>query len=290
MTLPTTRAWTPPHKRAALHRDHALGAPSARSLLLTILGEFSLQQQKATWTSAFVKSLAVLGVDEKTSRQTLARTASRGILEPEKVGRRTRWHLTPKAVSLLKEGKERIYTFHTNKRSWNSKWVIIVVAIPEAKRDSRYNMKIMLGWAGFAPLSPGVWICPWVDRQDEAVKVLADLGLSEVSRIFIGELSVNDDTSKLVSDAWDLPSVEDAYESFQSCHENIKPTTDEEHFVALIRMINEWRRLPLKDPDLPPELLPPNWSGDKASELFHKLHEEWKPKSLAWWQDLRPME
>lgn len=285
MTPVSERSWAMASTKAKVQRDYALGTPSARSYLLTILGEFVLDQHQPIWTSAFVDSLGALGIDEKTARQTVARSASRGLLISRKIGRRTQWHLTNRAISLLDEGKERIYSFHTSRRQWDKQWVIILVAIPESRRQSRYNLRVRLGWAGFAPLSAGVWICPWTDRKEEATAVLAELSLDKVAHIFIGSLADIHTPSHLASEAWDLPGVETIYEDFLSANMDNCPESPKDTFVALTRLVNAWRRLPLLDPDLPTELLPLDWSGEKATQLFHELHDSWKPLALAWWQE-----
>src|SRR6516225_5329348 len=74
---------------------------SARSLLMTVLGEFVLPRGRPVWTWVLVDTLAGFGVTEKSARQALARTAAEGLLAPERVGRRTRWDLTPPARGLL---------------------------------------------------------------------------------------------------------------------------------------------------------------------------------------------
>src|SRR5579864_2833361 len=90
-----------------LSRRHAAGAPSARGLLLTLLGEFVLTGGGTAWTSAVLATFARLGIEEKTTRQALMRTAASGWLDPEKIGRRTRWRLTASAQKLLTEGDRK---------------------------------------------------------------------------------------------------------------------------------------------------------------------------------------
>ena len=84
-----------------LSRRHAAGAPSARGLLFTLLGEFVLTTDGTAWTSAVLAAFARLGIEEKATRQALMRTAAAGWLEAEKLGRRTRWRLTGSARRLL---------------------------------------------------------------------------------------------------------------------------------------------------------------------------------------------
>src|SRR5579875_955099 len=84
----------------ALTRRRELGGRSARSLLMTILGEFVLPADSPAQTTA----LALHGVAEKSARQALARTAAEGWLTPLREGRRVRWALTARGRTLLTEG------------------------------------------------------------------------------------------------------------------------------------------------------------------------------------------
>ena len=88
----------------ALSRRHGAGAHSARGMLLTLLGEFVLPAEGVAWTSAVLAAFERLGVAEKATRQALMRTSNAGWLTPDKVGRRTRWQLTPAARRLLTDG------------------------------------------------------------------------------------------------------------------------------------------------------------------------------------------
>jgi phenylacetic acid degradation operon negative regulatory protein len=38
-----------------------------------------------------------------------------------------------------------------------------------------------------------------------------------------------------------------------------------------VRLLTAWRRLPYLDPGLPAELLPADWHGTRAAELFERL-------------------
>jgi phenylacetic acid degradation operon negative regulatory protein len=40
-----------------------------------------------------------------------------------------------------------------------------------------------------------------------------------------------------------------------------------------MRLINDYRHFPFRDPDLPEELLPPQWSGRRAFEVFNEGHD-----------------
>ena len=69
-------------------RNQALGVPSTRGYLLTVLGEFVLPVGGRVWTAALLDALGALGVEERTARQAVWRSAERGLLESERIGRR----------------------------------------------------------------------------------------------------------------------------------------------------------------------------------------------------------
>ncbi|MDQ0988928.1 hypothetical protein [Streptomyces sp. V3I7] len=100
----------------ALSRRREVGEVSARSLLMTLLGEYVLPKGTPVWTSALVDALALFGVEEKSACQALARTAKEGRPASERKGRRVRWALTGPGRRLLTEGARRIYDFGTGER------------------------------------------------------------------------------------------------------------------------------------------------------------------------------
>ena len=63
-------------------------APSARALLLTLLGEFVLPDGGRAWAATLIEALSLLDVEARTARQAIARTARAGLLASERSGRR----------------------------------------------------------------------------------------------------------------------------------------------------------------------------------------------------------
>jgi phenylacetic acid degradation operon negative regulatory protein len=60
-------------------RRREVAATSARSLLVTVLGEVVLPAGEPVWTQTVVDVLGLVGVEEKSARQALARTAADGM-------------------------------------------------------------------------------------------------------------------------------------------------------------------------------------------------------------------
>lgn len=267
-------------------RRREVGDTSARSLLMTVLGEFLLARGHAVWTSTLVDALRMLGVEEKSARQALARSAAEGWIASQRHGRRVRWALTPPGQRLLSEGARRIYSFGTEVRPWDHRWLILLVSVPETMRDLRHRLRTRLSWAGFGSAAPGVWVSPDTGRQAEAAQILADLGLSGEAMSLTARYGEIGAQSRIVARAWDLAAVARRYDSFIAEFGRLRPGSGDEMLRAQIRLVHEWRRFPFLDPQLPRELLPRRWTGTRAAELFHRRHAEWRQAAQRRWDEL----
>jgi phenylacetic acid degradation operon negative regulatory protein len=269
-----------------LSRRRELGSGSANSLLLTVLGEFVLPDGHPVWTSTLITLFRELGVEEKAVRQALMRSSDDGWIQPDRLGRRTRWTLSTAGHRLLSEGTSRIYGFTGPPEVWDGRWLLLLVAVPENNRALRAKLRTRLGWAGFGELPQGMWLRPRIDGLDEVRRVLESLDLTDAAHSFVassGELGTDRD---LVRRAWDLDEIEQRYEDFLDQVARIRPRTDLQALISQIRLVQEWRRFPLLDPGLPRELLPRTWSGARAAALFSTRHAAWAPRAQLAWAEL----
>lgn len=264
--------------------DRADGAPaSARSLLLTVLGEFVHPRGGEVWTGTLVEALGALGVEPKAARQALARTAAAGLLEPTRHGRRVRWRLSPAGTALLADGTRRIYGFMRTGRSWDGRWLVLSVAVPESRRQLRHRLRTRLTWLGMGSPSPGLWVVPDAGALPAVQAVLAELGLAERAFAWTGTATGLGDPPTLLRAAWDLDDVEKRYLAFLERAEQARVGTDREAFVAQVQLIHRWRGFPFLDPALPVELLDHDWPGPRAAAVFHDRRDRWHRRAQAEW-------
>src|SRR6188472_4428519 len=92
-------------------RRRSVGAPAARSVLLTMLGEYVLPARAGVWQETLVSALTTAGFKTQAARQALARSVNAGWLRSERRGRRSRVHLTDETAAMLSTGTQRIYGF-----------------------------------------------------------------------------------------------------------------------------------------------------------------------------------
>jgi phenylacetic acid degradation operon negative regulatory protein len=267
----------------ALSRRHAAGAPGARGLLFTVLGEFVLPGDGTAWTSALLLVLARLGIEEKAARQALMRMSGAGWLEAEKIGRRTRWRLSDSARRMLTDGAERIYTFAAPAAEWDGRWLLVSVRIPEIDRRARHMVRTRLSWAGFGSLGPGLWVSPHPEREAEATRALREAGVGDDAHLFVATRHGLAEVQEMVATAWDLAAVEEQYEQFIA---EFRARIPGDVLARLIELVHAWRRFPAVDPALPRELLPPRWSGLQAAGLFAERHEQWSVDACREWKRL----
>ena len=272
---------------ATSSRRRELGSDSARSLLLTVLGEFVHPRGEPVWTAALVQALNGQGVEEKSARQSIARAAAEGMLRSERVGRRVRWALTDPGSQLLADGTARIYSFQREVAPWDGRWLVVSVAIPETQRQLRHRLRTRLTWLGMGSPAPGLWVVPDATREQAAAAVVAEAGLADRAFAWIGtDTAALGDRGALLRAAWDLDEVEARYTAFLDTFGHREATDDADAFAAQVQLVQAWRRFPFLDPGLPAELLDHAWPGAAAAETFHRRHAAWAPAAQRYWDNL----
>jgi phenylacetic acid degradation operon negative regulatory protein len=271
---------------SALPRRRELRPSSARSLLLTVLGEYVLPNGEPVWTGTLVTALGLLGIAEKAARQALARTAAEGWIASSKHGRLARWQLTEAGRRLLSEGAQRIYSFGQDGPAWDGRWLIVLVAASDLNSQTRHRVRTRLMWAGFGALPGGVWVSPDPGREAEASQILEQLGLADAAMSFTGRFGSIGAQQRIVSRAWDLSAVEARYDEFIAEFTELRPVTDKETLAAQTLLVHEWRRFPFLDPRLPRDLLPAGWPGADAAALFSARHAQWSEAASHCWRRL----
>ncbi len=265
-------------------RRRETGSASARSLLLTVLGEFVRPAGQPAWTGALVAALAEVGVEEKAARQALSRTAAEHLLSAERDGRRVRWHLTAAGDRLLAEGTERIYSFGRPVQRWDGRWLVLAVSVPETQRQLRHRLRTRLTWAGLGSPLPGLWVTPDIDKEKEVAAAIEELGVEACS--FVGPYGAVGDQRRVVAAAWQLGELERLYDVFLAEVGGADVAGRAGAFSAQVQLVQRWRRFPFLDPALPAQLLPEGWPGPAAAALFHARHDAWHQQAQAHWRAL----
>ncbi|MGD9923850.1 MAG: PaaX family transcriptional regulator C-terminal domain-containing protein, partial [Pseudorhodoplanes sp.] len=260
--------------------------PTARRILLTVLGDFVLPSKQPVWTASLVEAMTLVGQTEKSARQAILRASSGGWLAKSRHGKSVMWTLTPQVIELMSEGAKRVYPMHQVTAPWDGRWVVLHVSFPDEHRGSREKLYTALHWAGFGNPVPGLWVSPHTDRQVELERVVRKLGLERIVFSFVGfsgAIGAND--QRIVQLSWDLDAIVRHYRSLLD--QFGRPANSRGNpFANYLYLVAEWEKMPLVDPRLPNALLPANWPGQRLSAELRDLLDHWREPARAVWQQI----
>jgi phenylacetic acid degradation operon negative regulatory protein len=185
---------------------------------------------------------------------------------------------------LLTDGTERIYGFGQSP-TWDGRWLLVILRVPEQRRAVRHQLRSKLAWAGLGSLGGGVWLTPHVDREAELTAAIGDEPHAE-ARSFVAELGTMSDLDALIAEAWDLDGVRDQYVAFIEDFARQRPTIPDACFRQQTLLVHAWRRFPFLDPDLPASVLPADWPRDRAHTLFAEQHARWAQSAREYFEAL----
>jgi phenylacetic acid degradation operon negative regulatory protein len=277
------QACTAPRRAAKFCRVSTPGtdalAAQPRALIVTIYGLYA--RETGGWLSigALIRLMAELGIDEPAVRSAMSRLKQRGLLEPRRDGGVAGYGLSAHGRAVLADGDRRI--FRQPRASSADGWLLAVFSVPEDQRARRHALRSRLAWLGFGAVSAGVWIAPR-HLAEQTTDVLAADGLAGYVSLFTADYLAFGDVRDKVSRWWDLDRLEQLYQAFI---DSAAPTAARwakiaadrgdqgQAFADYVRVLTAWRRLPFLDPGLPAELLPADWHGARAAELFARLQD-----------------
>jgi phenylacetic acid degradation operon negative regulatory protein len=252
-----------------------------RALIVTIYGLYA--REAGGWLSikALIKLMAALGIDEQAVRSSISKLKRRRLLVAEKVHGSAGYGLSERARAILVEGDRRI--FERRRAASDDGWIVAVFSVPESERERRHQLRTRLSWLGFGTVASGVWIAP-AHVEQEARDVLDADGLSAYVDLFRAEYAGFGPEREQVAAWWDLDGLERTYEDFVSVYRPVlarwrrrKRDDAEAAFADYVQVLTHWRRLPYLDPGLPPHVLPADWRGSEAADVFFELRERLSP-------------
>lgn len=251
-----------------------------RGAILTLCGDYVLPRSGEIGIGSLIRLLGNFGLSELAIRSSVSRMCHSGLLKAKRTNHKSYYSLTDEGSRLLTEGTQRI--FRRKKPLWDGNWSIVTYSIPERMRQARERLRLELGWIGYGALSEATWISPY-DLTREVKTLLQRLNIEEYVRIFNARHQVGTDPAKIIARCWNLGKIHQKYADFLTeyrpkleghlkrlqANETIEP---KECFVARFNLINEYRKLPFFDPDLPLELLPEDWLRPQSAALFDEYH------------------
>ncbi|MCM2422154.1 PaaX family transcriptional regulator C-terminal domain-containing protein [Streptomyces sp. RKAG293] len=259
------------------------------SLIVTFFGAYGRAELDGRVpVAALIRLMGAVDVDPQSVRSAVSRLKRRELLVPDRVGGAAAYALSDDARQLLADGDRRIYggpgpgsgpRSGSAEADGDGSWVLAVFSVPETERHKRHLLRSRLARLGFGSAAPGVWIAP-AHVQEEARHTLRRLELDSYVDLFHGTHLGFEPTATAVRRWWDLDAIAGLHRTFLDAHEPVldrwtrRPDVPpRDAFPDYLRALDSWRRLPYADPGLPTALLPPDWPGARASQVFTALHQ-----------------
>ena len=252
--------------RDALSRilDRLRGEPSRTwSIIITVYGDAIVPRGGSVWLGTLLNFFNALEISDGVVRTAMSRLAADGWLERNRVGRNSFYRLTDKGTETFRQATQHIYNPRTP--PWHGQFEML---LPD-NGPNRDLMRVALEEAGFGAPVPGVWIAP--------VGTPIPAAASAAKRLKAG--GDGDTNRALAAQSWPLAETSDAYLQFSAVFGPLRDAlvaggrlTDLESMVMRTLLIHQYRRIVLRDPILPPEILPNEWPGPAARALCAEIY------------------
>ena len=207
-----------------------------------------------------IEEILGLGIDGETVKKAIWNATHHKFIKKDKTS-----HL----IELTKEGKDRINSLlptYRKKRTWNGHFYLVIYDIEEKKRQERNILRGYLGKLGCGLLQNSVWLTPYSPQKilhdfiDEK-KLSGAIIVSDIGKDgSIGEERIDE----LINKIYKLDELNLKYKELISLLESgsLSKIQAEFQYFSILQ----------KDPQLPFEILPFGWLGDKAYQLLNKKY------------------
>ena len=259
----------------------------ANSLLVTVYGDVMAQRGQAVWLGSLIQLADLFGLSARLVRTSAFRLTADDWLTCARLGRRSYYALTDAGLQRVQHAERRIYDFKLHE--WDGRWTLVMVAAG-LPASVRLHLKRELRWEGFGELSPNVLAHPHASHPS-LKDIIRTAGAVDQIMVLSAE-SIADYSPKplqtVMHATFKLEQVEAAFRQFVTRFEPmlqqaINSSPAEAFFVRTL-LIHEYRKVLLRDPNLPQALLPANWSGFRARQLCEALYGQLLTSSEAFLQ------
>lgn len=248
----------------------------AGSLITTVFGDAIAPRGGTVWLGSLITVMQEFGVNERLVRTSVFRLVQDGWLQSRQIGRRSYYSLTEEGRERFEQATQKIYGEPAS--VWDGEWTtVLMTGVDPANKDV---VRKELGWLGFGSLSPNVLAHPAPDMATLDL-ALERLALGDELVVMTGHTVRNESGMRaLVRDSWNVADLDERYASFV---ERFRPilkaygkdanVSPKSAFLVRTLLIQEYRKVLLRDPQLPAELLPADWHGTAAYQLCRNLYQ-----------------
>lgn len=259
----------------------------AGSLIITTYGDAIVPRGGQVWLGSLMKLLKPIGVNQRLVRTSVYRLAQESWLQSEKVGRCSYYSLTGPGLRRFHHAFKHVYSLET--KEWSGSWCLVY--LNQLPAETRTRVREELKWLSFGSMAPGLMEHPRFTR-DELKPLLQEWGALE-DTIVMQTMPMEQKSSRAlrlqVRESWNLDELGGRYRRFLDQFRPIwqelqseDTLSPQECLTLRILLIHEYRKVLLRDPLLPDELLPGDWEGRSAKQLCRNLYRKIYVRAERW--------
>lgn len=251
------------------------------SLITTVFGDAIAPRGGTVWLGSLIKVMADFGVSERLVRTSVFRLVKDGWLQADQIGRRSYYSLTEQGRERFEQATHRIYGSPAS--HWDGEWCLLLLSTLDT--ETKDVVRKECGWLGFGPMSANVLAHPSPDIAELDVTTRR-LGVADRLVVMRGRTIRSEEAMReLTRNCWNLDDIDSRYQAFvehfrpliKALSARSKPSqqaqlSEKSAFIVRTLLIQEYRKVLLRDPWLPAELLPANWHGAAAYQLCRNLY------------------
>ena len=243
------------------------------SIIITFYGDALIPRGKSLWLGTLLAFFKEMGVAEGVVRTAMSRLAADGWLERNRVGRNSYYRLAERGRATFEAASSKIYSPARPATGSSLQMVFL------SQRDDREQVQAVLTEVGFGSPASGIWIAKNDMRLPEIVR----------QEIHLAATGSPEQLAALAARAWPLKELDNHYREFLATFGPLLASLDDgycpsdgEAVVARVLMVHAFRRIVLKDPNLPEDMLPSGWAGAEARGLASALYAALAESSERW--------
>jgi phenylacetic acid degradation operon negative regulatory protein len=222
------------------------------SVIVTLFGDAILPRGGTLALASLLDIFRMLDINDGVVRTAVSRLGAEGWIERIRIGRNAFYRLSPRAIAATDAAIPRIYG---PAPIWDGKLRLVLDPGPE---------RAALIEQGYGTLAPNLLLSPTGAHATLTAEAPAET------------------LPHLAARAWPLVGLAARYESFLDTFPPDTPTSAAHALPLRLLLIHEFRRIALRDPQLPVALLPSDWPGHPARRRAALLYARLHPDSENW--------
>lgn len=215
--------------------------------------------------------------------KTLDRLEKDGLLKKRRKETKIFLHLTEKGKKIVRKHRKSGKYSH---RNWDGRWRVVIFDVPEKRAQARTYLRNYLKALGFGMVQRSTWITPYdfgrlIDHFSTKMKISDCIYHMTVTQ-FRGWKDL-----KLSQTFWPIKTINSEYQNLIKIYSDrlnrIQRKKDNNNLSSpdlgkrfLSSLLWDYQSIAARDPQLPVQLLPPEWSQKNALDFIARVKKTFK--------------